>query len=247
MRFRLIALAASLCWLPAAEPDLQPNIVVVVADDLGYADLGCTGLAQVATPNIDFVFNTGVRFTQGDVSAGICSPSCAGLITGRYQERWGHDDNACEDLALTESTLGDRLQALGYVTVMIGKWHLGSDPTRLPTRRGFDEVFHPAGNARYFGTRVLDSRHGSDFQPAVEKRAYTAELNAARAAEFITRHKDRPFGLYLAFNNVHTPFEVPQVYLDWITVPTANPERRIMLGMILALDDAVGVVRKAHP
>ena len=244
----LLLAACQLVPLTAAEPIPlvnRPNIVVIVADDMGYADLGFTGLKEVATPNIDAIVAHGVHFTQGYASAGICSPSRAGLLTGRYQERWGHDDNACEDLATTESTLGDRLKSLGYTTGMIGKWHQGNAPELLPTRRGFDEVFHPAGNAVYFGAKILDSLRGPDFQPPVGKQVYTTELNAARAADFITRHKNQPFGLYLAFNNVHAPLDVPQKYLDRVTAVTVNPERKVMAGMILALDDAVGVVMKS--
>lgn len=240
--------ASQLAPLTAAEliPVVsRPNIVVIVADDLGYADLGFTGLKEVSTPNVDAIVAHGVRFTQGYASAGICSPSRAGLLTGRYQERWGHDDNACEDLSMTESTLGDRLKTLGYATGMIGKWHQGNTPDLLPTQRGFDEVFHPAGNAVYFGARILDSLRGPDFQPPQGKQVYTTELNAARAADFITRHKNRPFGLYLAFNNVHAPLDVPQKYLDRVNTATSNSERKVMAGMILALDDAVGVVMKS--
>ena len=239
-----LALAAGLPAVDVPRPPDKPNVVIIVTDDFGYADMGFTGLKEVATPHLDALATNGVRFSQGYASSGICSPARAGLITGRYQQRWGHDDNACADLALTESTIGDRMKKLGYVTGMIGKWHLGDTPELLPNRRGFDEVFHPAGNAVYFGAKILDSLKGPTVQPSVDKRAYTTEMNSARAADFITRHKGQPFSLYLAFNNVHGPLEVPQSYIDRVTTPVSNPKRKTMLGMILAQDDAVGVVMK---
>ena len=223
----------------------RPNIVIILADDLGYADLGFTGCKDVATPYIDSLAANGIRFTQAYVSAPICSPSRAGLMTGRYQQRSGHDDNDTPELSLKEVTLGNRMKACGYFTGMIGKWHLGDDPERLPPARGFDETFHPDGNAAYFGARILDSIKSNKFEPAKDKKLYTTELNSARAADFIRRHKGEPFCLYLAFNNVHLPLEVPQKYIDRITCACSSPDRRKMAAMVLALDDAVGVVLQA--
>jgi arylsulfatase A-like enzyme len=224
----------------------KPNVVVILMDDVGFGDLGMTGCKDVATPHIDAVAAHGIRFTHGYVSASICSPSRAGLLTGRYQERWGHDGNECEELPTTEVTLADRMKQLGYSTGMVGKWHLGNSRGLLPTMRGFDEVFSPNGNAAYFGARILDSRRSrTSLQPPADKLLYTTELNSARAAEFIGQHRHHPFFLYVAFNNVHGPLEVPQKYIDRITSPMANPDRRKMAAMVSAMDDAVGVVMEA--
>lgn len=223
----------------------KPNIVIILADDLGFADVGFNGCCDVATPHIDSLAANGIRFTQGYVTASICSPSRAGLLTGRYQERWGHDSNNNPDLPLSESTLGNRMNQLGYFTGMIGKWHQGERPDLLPPARGFDETFHPDGNAIYFGARVLNTLKSNQYEPATDKTLYTTELNAAHAADFIYRHKDIPFCLYLAFNNVHMPLEVPQKYIDRISSSPADTNRLKMAAMVLALDDAVGVVMEA--
>src|SRR4051794_9909635 len=116
----------------------RPNVVIVVADDLGYADLGCQGCKDIATPNIDSIARGGVRFTSGYVTAPFCSPTRAGLMTGRYQARFGYEGNPPEGgkvgLPLNQVTIADRLKALGYVTAVIGKWHLGSEPHFHPQR-----------------------------------------------------------------------------------------------------------------
>lgn len=220
----------------------KPNIIVILADDMGFADLGFAGGTDVSTPNIDALALKGVRFTQAYDAASISSPSRAGLMTGRYQERWGHDGNECQELPLEEKTMGDRMRELGYTTGMIGKWHLGDTPELLPPSRGFDEVYHPYGNAIYFGAKVLDTRFSNQFIPAKDKSLYTTDLNTERAVEFITQHKNDPFFLYLAFNNVHNPLVVPQNYIDKVKSATKNEDRKKMLAMILALDDAVGKV-----
>ncbi len=127
----------------------KPNIVLIVADDLGYGELGCQGNPQIPTPNIDALARSGIRFTSGYVTGPVCTPSRAGLLTGRYQTRFGHELNATGKmnlnpnvgLPLNESTLADHLKAAGYITGAIGKWHLGATPKFHPQQRGFDEFF----------------------------------------------------------------------------------------------------------
>src|SRR4051794_17058988 len=131
---------------PAA-PSRRPNIVILLADDLGYADVGFQGCRDVPTPHIDSLAKGGVRCTNGYVSGPYCSPTRAGLLTGRYQQRFGHEFNlggARADelgLPLTETTIADRLKGAGYATGLVGKWHLGAAPKFHPLRRGFDEFF----------------------------------------------------------------------------------------------------------
>ncbi len=244
MRFlnKALVLSPFLAANIVAQNGPKPNIVVILADDMGFADLGFAGGTDVVTPNIDALASKGVRFTQAYDAASISSPSRAGIMTGRYQERWGHDGNECQELPLEEKTMGDRMKELGYTTGMIGKWHLGDTPELLPPSRGFDEVYHPLGNAIYFGTKVLDTRISMQFIPAKDKTLYTTDLNTNRAIEFISQHKQNPFFLYLAFNNVHNPLVVPQSYIDKVKSTTQNEDRKKMLAMILALDDAVGKV-----
>ena len=129
----------------------KPNILIILADDLGYGELGCYGGKDAPTPNLDALAREGVRFTAGYVTCPVCSPTRAGLLTGRYQERFGHETNIGPSwevehgdlmgLPLEEKTLADRLKAAGYRTAAIGKWHLGVDPKFHPQQRGFDEFF----------------------------------------------------------------------------------------------------------
>src|SRR6188472_1470280 len=146
-RFAFLVIVA-LCSFVSAAPTTRPNIIVIVADDLGYADLGCQGSTDAKTPNIDSLAKNGVRFTSGYVSCPVCSPTRAGLMTGRYQQRFGHEFNPGPPdvaafkpfgLSLTEVTLPERMKKAGYVTGMVGKWHLGYSNQFLPPNRGFDE------------------------------------------------------------------------------------------------------------
>ncbi len=143
-------LLAPLAALYAADaPKItKPNILVLLSDDQGYYDLSCQGCQDIQTPHIDSLAKNGIRCTSGYVSAAMCSPSRAGLITGRSQSRFGHEINWPDDdhtgvcgLPLTEKTLADHLKAAGYRTACIGKWHLGDVPMFHPNRRGFDEFF----------------------------------------------------------------------------------------------------------
>ena len=150
----------------AAEPGRKPNILLIVADDLGYGDLGVQGCTDVPTPNIDSLAKNGIRFTSGYVSCPVCSPTRAGLMTGRYQQRFGHEFNpgppraASTDfgLSLQETPLPARLKSLGYATGMFGKWHLGYKPEFHPLKRGFDEYIGFLGGAHSY----LDNRESAN-------------------------------------------------------------------------------------
>src|ERR1043165_606292 len=122
----------------------KTNILIILSDDVGYGEFGFQGNKQIPTPNIDSIARNGIRFTQGYVSGPYCSPTRAGLMTGRYQTRFGHELNSVarrEGRPVTETTLADRLRAAGYATAAVGKWHLGVGPEYRPLRRGFDEFF----------------------------------------------------------------------------------------------------------
>ncbi|MFM7750069.1 MAG: sulfatase-like hydrolase/transferase, partial [Opitutaceae bacterium] len=148
MKPRLLAafaLAAAVGLLaPVASVAAQPNVVIFYADDLGWGELGCQGNSQIPTPHTDAIARNGVRFTNGYVAATYCSPSRAGLMTGRYPTRFGHEFNSVANrtgLRLDQVTLAERLRALGYATACVGKWHLGGGLEYRPTRRGFDEFY----------------------------------------------------------------------------------------------------------
>jgi arylsulfatase A-like enzyme len=149
LRHFLLAVLIGLAPLMAHAAERQPNIVIIVADDLGYGELGCQGNPEIPTPNIDSLARNGVRLSNGYVTAPVCTPSRAGFMTGRYQNRFGHELNAtgAQNLAenvglpLTETTLATRLKAAGYATGLSGKWHLGATPPFHPQKRGFDESF----------------------------------------------------------------------------------------------------------
>jgi len=148
----LFAILMLSCAASAAQPK-KPNILFIVADDRGYADVGFHGCRDIPTPNVDALAASGVRFTSGYVSGPYCSPTRAGLMTGRYQTRFGHEFNPGGNggLPLSETTIANRLKTAGYVTGLVGKWHLGSLPQFHPQKRGFDEFFGFLGGSHdYF-------------------------------------------------------------------------------------------------
>jgi len=219
----------------------KPNILFIVGDDLGYADVGFHGCKDISTPNLDALAAAGVRFTSGYVTGPYCSPTRAGLMTGRYQTRFGHEFNpgGAHGLPRSETTIADRLKAAGYVTGLVGKWHLGSEPSQHPQQRGFDEFFGFLGGAHsYFDRAGILRGH----EP-IRELDYTTDAFGREAAAFIERHKSAPWFLYLAFNAVHTPLHATENRLAKFTGIT-DPKRRAYAAMTLAMDDAIGVVRK---
>ncbi len=226
---------------PLVAAERKPNILVIVGDDMGYGDVGFQQCKDIPTPNLDALAASGVRFTNGYVSGPYCSPTRAGLLTGRYQTRFGHEFNpgGGDGLPLTETTLPDHLKTGGYVTGAVGKWHLGSDEARHPQKRGFDEFFgFLAGAHSYFDAGGIMR----GIEP-VKELDYTTDAFGREAAAFIDRHKTQPWFLYLAFNAVHTPMHATDDRLA--KLPDVQDKRRQTYdAMMLAMDDAVGVVRK---
>jgi arylsulfatase A-like enzyme len=221
----------------------KPNIIVFLADDLGYGELSCQGYTkEVPTPQVDSIAKNGIRFTQGCIAATYCSPSRAGLMTGRYPTRFGHEFNGNGPkfgLPLTETTLADRLKALGYATAAVGKWHLGDQPNLYPTKRGFDEFMGSLANpGSYYEPRLwVDSLNRVTPGPGF----YTTEAFADRALDWIERNKTRPFFLYLPFNAEHAPLHATEKYLA--RFPDIKEEkRRTFAAMLSAMDDAIGRV-----
>lgn len=249
-RRAFLATAAAAPWALAA--DKKPNIVLLFADDLGYGDVGCFGGEQIPTPNIDSIARQGVRFTDGYVSCPYCSPTRAGLMTGRYQTHFGHEFNpgpaeaAVKEfgLPLTETAMPQRLKDLGYRTGMFGKWHLGYTPEKHPLKRGFDEFYGFLGGAHsYLNARADAANPILDGHQKVDSLEYTTDEFAKRTAAFITANKDRPFFTYTPFNAVHGPLETLKKYEDRFRHIT-DPRRRTYAGMLAALDDGIGLILK---
>jgi arylsulfatase A-like enzyme len=235
-----------LCGFAFAAGARKPNILFFYADDMGYHELGCYGNPDIRSPNIDSIAKNGIRFTQGYVSAPSCSPSRAGLMTGRYQTRFGHENNhaaAVRGLPLTETTLANRLKSLGYATGIAGKWHLGSTPEYLPMKRGFDEYYGVTANpGSYFQPEgFINSRLSAEPRPAPGKDFYTTDAFADWAVDWIGRHQDGPWFLYLPFNAIHNPLEATDKYLQRYA-HLSDPRQRTLAAVISAMDAAVGRV-----
>ena len=245
----LAGLMLSSANLPAQER--KPNVVLIVADDLGWADVGAHRQSKdVKTPHIDALAAAGVRFTSGYVSGPVCSPTRAGLLTGRYQQRFGFEQNprgpqeeAVFGLPLDEVTLPQSLKQAGYVTGMVGKWHLGTRDDMRPPKRGFDEFFGFLGGAhRYMDNdepAVKDKNAIRRGDEPVGEKEYLTDAFTREAVSFIERHKDKPFFLYLPYNAPHSPMQVPQEYLS--RFPDEKDEkRRAFLAMMASMDDGIG-------
>ncbi|MEO6244244.1 MAG: sulfatase-like hydrolase/transferase [Opitutaceae bacterium] len=224
----------------AAAPATRPNILLIVGDDMGYADVGFHGCKDIPTPNLDALAAAGVRFTNGYVSGPYCSPTRAGLLTGRYQTRFGHEYNpsGANGLPVTETTLANRLGTAGYATALVGKWHLGNQPEMRPPQRGFAEFFGFLGGAHsYFD--VSGMLRGSE---PINELDYTTDAFGREACAFIERHRAHPWFLYLAFNAVHTPMHATDARLKKFA-HIADERRRTYAAMMSAMDDAIGTVR----
>lgn len=224
----------------------KPNIIIILADDQGYADTGFQGCKDIPTPNIDSLAANGVRCTNGYVSGPYCSPTRAGLLTGRYQQRFGHEFNPGggkgpngPGLPLDETTMAQRLKYAGYATGLVGKWHLGEAPRFRPQRRGFDEYFgFLAGAHPYFAGLGAPIFRGAS---EVQETEYLTDAFGREAVAFIDRHKTQPFFLYLAFNAVHTPMHATENRLQRFA-SIADKQRRTYAAMTVAMDEAIGKV-----
>jgi len=239
----------------SGEGKRPPNIVLILADDLGYADTGIHGSKTIPTPHIDVLAAGGVRFSDAYVTAASCSPSRAGLMSGRYQQRFGFEFNTSggaithrtsRGLDPAAVTLADVFQQAGYVTGMFGKWHLGTRDYFHPQQRGFDEFFgflagahsfFPVENEPVFSTVMRGKT------PLTEPE-YLTDAFARETVRFIRAHTEEPFFVYVPFNAVHTPLEATDEYLNRFPNET-NKRQRAYNAMTSALDDAVGEIVKA--
>lgn len=228
----------------AAPKQTQPNIIFIVADDAGYADFSYLGSQTVKTPNIDKMVENGVRFTNMHVSASVSGPSRCGVMTGRYQQRFGNSTNASASVGLDvdQTTLGDMMQANGYKTAAFGKWHLGSDEQFIPNNRGFDEFWGFLGGARsYFYTEENSKNVGPEIMHNATKDSfdgYLTDVLGQKAEDFIEANKKNPFFIYLSYNAVHTPMEALEE--DLALFPEDDYQQ--LAAMTWALDRSIGGV-----
>jgi len=240
----------------------RPNLIVIMADDLGYADVGFNGCKDIPTPNIDRIAQGGVRCTSGYVSYSVCSPSRAGFITGRYGQRFGYERNAqykTDDpnmgLPLDEVTIARSLGQVGYKSMVIGKWHLGAHPSLHPLNRGFDEFYgHLGGGHRYMpeDLTIKDSYKAKDegesyitwilrdHEP-VKPRKYLTDEFSDEAVSFVKRHKDENFFLFLSYNAPHNPLQATEKYLSRFD-HIKDKRRKTYAAMVSAVDDGVGML-----
>lgn len=236
----------------------KPNIVLLFADDAGYGDFGFHGSAHFKTPHLDRLAESGVRLSNFYVTGATCGPSRAGLLSGRYQQRFGFEEINVPGIMSTSSklrgdemglpteldTMGDYLQQLGYRTAVFGKWHMGIADRYHPLRRGFDEFYGFRGGARSFfpypdpkkaDPANLIERGFANFR---EHEGYLTDVLATEACAFMERSKNQPFFAYVSFNAVHTPMQADPSDAD--SFPQLTGDRRIAAQMTLSMDRACG-------
>ncbi len=227
----------------------KPNIIVIVSDDAGYNEFSMNGGNPLfPTPRIDSIASNGIRFSNGYVSGTVCSPTRAGLLTGRYQNRFGHEFNVppvySEDngLSFNETTIAEVLKSAEYRTIAIGKWHLGYAPKFHPLERGFSDYYGFLQGARsYFPLAMptILNRLLRDREPVLEDFVYMTDELGRAAANYIAKSKDEPFFIYLAYNATHGPNDATAADLATVKGGGGNEKHR---AMTLALDRSVGVV-----
>lgn len=271
---RLTALFAVLLMTgpaSAAEPARLPNIVLLLADDLGYGDIGCYGCKDIRTPILDQLAARGVRLTSFYSNGPECTPTRAALLTGRYQHRIGGLECAIgtcnvgrysdairlretDDLGLpnAEATIGRLLKDARYATAICGKWHLGYDDKFAPNRHGFDQAFYCLGGGMdYFhhveDTPTLGTMLRLNGKP-IERPGYFTDLVAEEATKFIQAHQDQPFFLYVPFTAPHAPYQGPKDRIDR-PLPAASPlwkqakaPPEVYAAMIERMDEAIGKI-----
>ncbi|QBY04255.1 N-acetylgalactosamine 6-sulfate sulfatase [Thalassotalea sp. HSM 43] len=245
----------------------KPNFIVILTDDQGYADVGFNGSKDIRTPNIDRIANEGTKFNNGYVTYAVCGPSRAGLLTGRYQGRFGFDRNPHMDpndinagVPLEEKMISEVLNPVGYTSSIIGKWHMGTHEKLRPNQRGFDHFYgFLSGGHRYFPEDLIyqDVEQGLaqenpkkrwlswyytkilENEKVVETDEYLTDELSNEAVEFIKREQDNPFFLYLAYNAPHAPMQATQELLER-NKHIPKGKRRTYAAMISAVDDGVG-------
>lgn len=250
-----LAMAVPAHARPTPPADSRPNVVIILADDAGYRDFGFQGSREFATPNIDALAQVGTVYSSAYASMPFCSPSRAGLLTGRYTQRFGYEFNLTQappkgidahymGLDTEERTVADYFRAAGYATYAVGKWHVGDQPQFDPLTRGFEHFYgFLGGGSTYFPEKIAS---GTIQRDGVSERPphYLTDQFGAEAVRDIEQSRGKPFFLYLAFNAVHAPMNArseDEVRFAGIV----DPQRRRLAAMTWALDRAVGSVMAA--
>lgn len=258
VRASLVAILLGLSTLSSrAEP---PNLVIILTDDQGYADVGFNGCQDIPTPHIDRIASEGVRCTNAYVTHSVCGPSRAALITGRYQCRFGASRNPTADPSVPnngvpkeQKNLAELLAPRGYRSMAVGKWHLGTHPDLRPLVRGFDEFFGFLTGGHDYFPHKLTLRDLSEVdkrwdwyrtkllrnETRVETTDYLTDELTNAAVDFVDRNHEQPFLLYLAYNAPHTPLQATEKYLSRFT-GIQDEKRRTYAAMVSAVDDGVG-------
>jgi arylsulfatase A-like enzyme len=230
----------------------KPNIIVILTDDQGWADVGFNGGTDIPTPNLDIMADEGVVFSNGYVSHPYCSPSRAGLLTGRYQARFGHDCNMPYNVEndetvgtpLSEKMISEALKEQGYRTSAIGKWHVGDHPSLHPPAQGFDHWFgFPGGGMNYWGVSKgpLQTIFRNGVKVPENELTYLTDDFTDEAIRFINDKDDKPFFMYLAYNAPHAPDHATKQYLE-NTKHIEYAGRSIYGAMVNAVDAGVGKI-----
>lgn len=255
-------LFALLIFKTNAQETKKPNIIIILTDDQGYGDVGFNGNKEIITPNLDKLAANGVVFTNGYATYAVCGPSRAGLITGRYQDQFGHSRNplfAPKDdnigLPLSEETLAEALKKSGYTNMAIGKWHLGAHSSFRPLNRGFDEFFgFLSGGHKYFPEQLKlndISEVTSQFDAyntkllknntRINEKEYLTDAFSREAVNFVEKNANKPFFLYLAYNAPHAPLQATEKYLARYK-NIKDKDRQTYCAMVSAVDDGVGLL-----
>ena len=236
---------------PAAEPDRPPNVVIIFTDDQGAVDLGCYGSDDLLTPHVDALAERGVRFTQFYAAAPVCSPSRAGLLTGRHPVRASQPGNAPSipgqpGMPAEQVTMAEIFRDAGYATALIGKWHLGYTPETGPNQQGFDYTFgHMGGcidNYSHFFYWSGPNRHDlhRNGEPVHYPGRYFPDLMVEESIRFIDDHADRPFLLYFASNAPHYPYQGDPEWLEHYDQAGVKYPRNLYNAFLTSLDVRIG-------
>lgn len=266
MRYFYILLAVACLAASAEAAQEKPNLIVIMADDLGYGDVGYNGCTDIPTPHIDALAKNGVQFSSGYSAYSVCGPSRAGFITGRYQQRFGCErnpqyrpDDPNMGVPKSEQTIAEVLKPVGYTSKIIGKWHLGAHKeTHHPLNRGFDEFYGHLGGSHFYLQKDMKFKDSynltegreeieqmrtwilDDHTPVAFEKHLTEEFTD-EALDFIERHKERPFFLFMSYNAPHTPLQPADEHLERVA-HIQDETRQLYAGLVVGLDDGVGQI-----
>lgn len=252
MNRRQFLLASGACIAESHAADTKPNVVIFLVDDMGFGDIEPYGVKDAKTPNLDRLAKSGVKFFNSYSNGPVCTPTRCGLMTGRYQQRYGLEwailpTQRDAGLPSSETTLPRMLKNAGYKTGMFGKWHLGFNPAFGPKAHGFDEFFGIlGGNVDLYTHNNINGTH--DLWEGVElvkREGYLTDLLTERAVKFIDAHSKEPFFLYVPYNSVHWPFQPPgrpdkRTRENWMAGSRAD-----YVKMVESIDSSVATVLAA--